>query len=228
MVDWRKTIDVYIESHTERWRAVRRHLHAHSEPSREEYGTTRFLAEQLEVEGVSVCIVPSGRGLIAGRESSDDGPTVAMTADVNALRMNDATALPYRSTREGVMHACCHDPHAAMLVAASFALWTQRDALPESTASRAIFQPAEEVSEGVIKMIAAGAIENVSAIVALNVDPDLTVGHVADRAGMRTASCQELPVKIKGIGTRTCDWGQVAGPDHGPPVRPFPSRSNLK
>jgi len=115
MVDWRQAIDDYIESHTERWRAVRRHLHAHPEPSREEYGTTRFLAEQLEEEGVPVRIVPSGRGLIAERESPEDGPRVAMGADIDALRMNDAKALPYRSSREGVMRACGHDAHAAKI-----------------------------------------------------------------------------------------------------------------
>jgi len=200
MVDWRQAIDVYIESHTERWRALRRHLHAHPEPSREEYGTTRFLAEQLEEAGMPVRIVPLGRGLIAGREGPDDRPRVAMRADIDALRMHDAKDLPYRSSREGVMHACGHDAHAAMLVAASLALWTQRDALPESTAWRAIFQPAEEVGEGALEMIAAGAVENVSAIVALHVDPDLAVGHVGYRTGAISASCQELHVTIKGMG----------------------------
>ena len=200
MVDWRQAIDVYIESHTERWRAVRRHLHAHPEPSREEFGTTRFLAEQLDEAGVPVRIVPSGRGLIAGREGPDDRPMVAMRADIDALLMHDAKALPYRSSREGVMHACGHDAHAAMVVAATLALWTQRDALPESTAWRAIFQPAEEVGEGALEMIAAGAVENVCAIVALHVDPDLAVGHVGYRTGVLTASCQDLHVTIKGMG----------------------------
>jgi len=200
MVDWRQAIDAYIESHTERWRAVRRHLHAHPEPSREEYATTRFLAEQLEEAGIPVRIVPSGRGLIAGRESPDGPPIVAMRADIDALHMNDAKAQPYRSSREGVMHACGHDAHSAMVVAASLALWTQRDALPESTVWRAIFQPAEEVGEGALEMIAAGAVENVRAIVALHVDPDLAVGHVAYRTGVLTASCQDLHVTIKGMG----------------------------
>jgi amidohydrolase len=200
MVDWRQAIDGYIESHTERWRGVRRHLHAHPEPSREEFATTRFLADQLEAEGVPVRIAPSGRGLIAGREGPDGRPAVAMRADIDALRMQDAKALPYRSSRAGVMHACGHDAHAAMLVAATLALWTQRDSLPGSPAWRAIFQPAEEVSEGAIEMIAAGAIENVSAIVALHVDPDLAVSHVGYRTGTLTAACQELHVTIKGMG----------------------------
>jgi len=123
-----------------------------------------------------------------------------MRADIDALRMNDAKTLPYRSSCEGVMHACGHDAHAAMVVAASLALWTQRDALPESTAWRAIFQPAEEVGEGALEMVAAGAVENVRAIVALHVDPDLAVGHIGYRTGVLTASCQELHVKIKGMG----------------------------
>jgi amidohydrolase len=158
MVDWRKAIDGYIESHTERWRAVRRYLHAHPEPSREEYVTTRFLAGQLEAKGVPMVIVSSGRGLIAGRESAEDGPRVAMRADIDALRMNDVKAMPYRSSRECVMHTCGHDAHAAMLVAASLALWSQRDALSESTVWRAVFQPAEVAGEGALEMIAAGSV----------------------------------------------------------------------
>src|SRR4029077_16153486 len=128
-------------------------------------------------------IVPSGRGLIVGRENPDEGPTVAMRADIDALRINDAKTASYRSSREEVMHACGHDAHATMLVAASLALWTQRDLLPDSTRWRAIFQPAEEGGEGAIEMVAAGAVEDVSAIVALHVDPDLAVGHVAYRTG---------------------------------------------
>jgi amidohydrolase len=199
MQDWRQAIDLYIDSHSERWRALRRHLHAHPEPSREEFGTTQFLAEQLEAEGLPVRVVPSGRGLIAGRDSTDDRPTVAMRADMDALRMQDGKTLPYRSTRAGVMHACGHDAHSAMLSAAALALWTQRDALPDA-AWRAIFQPAEEVGEGALEMIAAGAVENVRAIVALHVDPDLIVGQVGYRVGVLTAACQELHVTIKGMG----------------------------
>ncbi len=200
MADWRQAIDAYIESHAERWRALRRHLHAHPEPSREEYGTTRFLAEQLEEVGVPVRIVPSGRGLIVGRENPDEGPTVAMRADIDALRINDAKTASYRSSREDVMHACGHDAHATMLVAATLALWTQRDLLPESTGWRSIFQPAEEVGEGATEMVAAGAVDGVSSIVALHVDPDLAVGRVAYRPGVLTAGCQEIHVSIKGMG----------------------------
>jgi amidohydrolase len=200
MQDWRQAIDFYIESHTERWRSVRRHLHAHPEPSREEYATTRYLAEQLEDAGMPVRVVPSGRGLFAGRVSGDDGPSVAIRADMDALRMQDGKVLAYRSSRAGVMHACGHDAHSAMLLAASLALWTQREVLPESTAWRSIFQPAEEVGEGALEMIAEGAVNNVRAIVALHVDPDLTVGHVGYRTGVLTAACQEMHVTIKGMG----------------------------
>jgi amidohydrolase len=200
MVDWRQAIDSYIDDHSDRWRSVRRHLHVHPEPSREEFATTRFLAAHLEEAGMPVRIAPSGRGLIAGRESPGSGPSVAMRADMDALRMQDAKAQPYRSSRPGVMHACGHDAHSAMLMAASLALWTQSGALPQSTVWRAIFQPAEEVGEGAREMIAAGAVENVGSIVALHVDPDLAVGRVGFRTGVLTAACQELHVTIKGMG----------------------------
>jgi amidohydrolase len=179
---------------------VRRHLHAHPEPSREEYQTTQYLARQLIEEGLSVQIAPTGRGLIVEPEGQGDRPRVAIRADVDALRIQDAKSAPYRSSRDGIMHACGHDAHATMVLGATLALWHHRKVLPESAVWRAIFQPAEEVSEGAFEMIAAGALDSVRAIVALHVDPDLLVGRVAYRTGVLTASCQELHVMIKGRG----------------------------
>ena len=98
------------------------------------------------------------------------------------------------------MHACGHDAHATMALCAAMALRECRDELPEDTAWRAVFQPAEEVSEGALEMVAAGAVENVRAIVALHVDPDLTVGRIAHRTGVLTACCQEVRIVIRGVG----------------------------
>jgi amidohydrolase len=199
MADWRETIDEFIDSNAERWRAIRRHLHANPEASREEFETTLFLAERLREAGVAVRIVTSGRGLIAEPEGLDDRPRVAIRADIDALRMNDAKTVAYRSTRPGVLHACGHDGHSAMALAAAAALWHARDALPRGTDWRAIFQPAEEVGEGAAEMVAAGAVENVRAIVALHVDPDLATGLLAHRSGAFTANCHELRIAIEGL-----------------------------
>ncbi len=161
MPEWRRAIDSYIESHTDRWTAVRRHLHIHPEPSREEYETTRFLAGQLAEAGLSVQIAPTGRGLTAEPEGQGDRGRVAIRADTDALRMQDAKSVAYRSARDGVMHACGHDAHSAMVIAAAAALSSARGALPKNTAWRAVFQPAEETGEGACEMIAAGAMEHV-------------------------------------------------------------------
>ena len=181
-------------------REIRRRLHAHPEPSREEYQTTRFLAEELEKAGIPRSIAPTGRGLIAGPEDADGRPVIAFRADIDALRIHDAKTVPYRSTRDGVMHACGHDAHATMALGAALALWHCRDVLAPRLAWRAIFQPSEEVGEGAFEMIAAGAMEHVRAVVALHVDPDTPAGRLAHRQGVLTAFCQELQVEIQGLG----------------------------
>jgi amidohydrolase len=200
MSEWREAIDGWLELHRGELREIRRHLHANPEPSREEYQTTRFLAEQLGTAGISFSIAPTGRGIIAGPEALDGLPVIALRADIDALRIHDAKTVPYRSRRDGVMHACGHDAHATMALGAAQALWHCRTALPRQAAWRAIFQPSEEVGEGAFEMIAAGAMENVCVVIALHVDPDTTAGRLAFRPGVLTAFCQELHVEIRGMG----------------------------
>ena len=200
MAEWREVIDGWIDERRGMFREVRRRLHAHPEPSREEYQTTRFLAEELQKAGIPHKLAPTGRGLVAGPETDRERSILAFRADIDALRIHDAKTVPYRSTRDGVMHACGHDAHATMALGAALALWQCRDDLPSSTAWRAIFQPSEEVGEGASEMIAAGAMEHVAAVVALHVDPDTPAGKLAYRQGVLTAFCQELQVEIHGQG----------------------------
>jgi amidohydrolase len=200
MRKWREAIDTYIDSQVERWCSVRRYLHAHPEPSREEFGTTQYLAHQLGEAGLRVRIAPSGRGLVAEPEGQGERKRVAIRADIDALRIADAKSVPYRSSREGLMHACGHDAHATMALVASLAMWECRQDLPEEMTWRSIFQPAEEVSEGALEMVAAGAVEDVEAIIALHVDPDLSVGRIGHRTGVLTACCQEVQIVVRGVG----------------------------
>lgn len=200
MNGWRTAIDGWIDERRDRWIAVRRYLHAHPEPSREEFQTAGYLAGQLAEAGLSVRIAPSRRGLVAEPEGQGSRPRVAFRGDIDALRLADAKCVDYRSTRDGVMHACGHDAHATMALAAALALWDNRAALPGPIAWRAIFQPAEEVSEGAFEMIEAGALEDVKSIVSLHVDPDLPVRRIGQRVGAITASCQEFRVIIRGVG----------------------------
>jgi amidohydrolase len=200
MSDWGEAIDACVDGMSDMLRDVRRHLHAHPEPSREEYRTTGFLAARLEEAGVPVRLIPSRRGLVAEPQCDDPGPRVAFRADIDALRIHDLKDVSYRSTHEGIMHACGHDAHAAMALGAALALWRCRESLPGPVAWRAVFQPAEEVGDGAREMIEAGAVEGVRAIIALHVDPDLPAGRVAQRTGVMTAFCSALDVAIRGVG----------------------------
>ena len=93
MEAWQEAIDSYIDQRAERWISIRRHLHAHPEPSREEFGTTEYLAQHLDEMGLRVRIAPSGRGLIAEPEGLDTRPRAAFRADIDALRIPDAKSV---------------------------------------------------------------------------------------------------------------------------------------
>jgi len=200
MTDWRSQIDTYLDASAGDLSATRRHLHSHPEPSREEYRTAEYLAGRLDAAGVPGRLIPSRRGVIAGPDSGGHGSRIAFRADIDALRIHDLKDAPYRSTCEGVMHACGHDAHATMALGAALALWRCRDALPWPVPWRVLFQPAEETGEGAHEMVAAGAVAGVRALVALHVDPDLHVGKVGQRAGVMTAICQDLRVTVRGVG----------------------------
>src|SRR5262249_24099006 len=101
MSDWLAAIDAAIDDRSEHWVSVRRYLHSHPEPSREEFRTTEYLANQLVRTGLRVRIAPTGRGLMAEPEGLGDAPRVAIRADIDALRIADAKTISYRSGHEG-------------------------------------------------------------------------------------------------------------------------------
>jgi amidohydrolase len=200
MSDWRAAIDRHIDTIADDLRQVRRHLHAHPEPSREEFRTTLYLSHRLEEAGIPYRLIPTGRGIVAGPQPTAGVRTVGLRADMDALRIQDEKDVEYRSTRPGLMHACGHDAHSTMALGAALALARCRDELPWPVDWRVIFQPAEEVGEGAAEMVAAGAAEGLAAIVALHVAPELPVGRVALRMGVMTAFCQEIDVVVRGAG----------------------------
>jgi amidohydrolase len=212
MKDWRAEIDATIAARAGFLRDFRRHLHAHPEPSREEVQTTRAIVRALEEAGVPHRVPPSGRGVIAECPRDGDPRRVALRADIDALRIQDEKDVPYRSTRDGITHACGHDAHAAMLLGAVLALHRLEGHLARPPAWRALFQPAEESGEGADELIADGVMAGVGAIVALHVDPDLEVGRVARRHGPMTACCTEFHVRVQGRGGHAARPHQVIDP----------------
>jgi amidohydrolase len=188
--------------------ALRRHLHAHPEPSGEEFETTRHIARLLDDAGLRTRVAGRGTGLVAEPTRQDEEACIAFRADIDALRVPDEKHVEYRSTTPGVAHACGHDAHATIAVGAALVLDACRDELPWPVRWRAIFQPAEETSTGAKQMVADGAVDRVNAIVGLHLDPERRLGRVGLGYGTLTAYCNEVDVVVRGVG------GHAARPHH--------------
>ena len=145
---------------------------------------------------------PAGRGVIADFTDAAQGPLLALRADIDALRIQDAKAVAYHSQRPGIMHACGHDGHSAVVLGALLGLQAarQQSLLPRAFKVRGIFQPAEETAQGALEMISVGALENVAAILSVHLDPSRPVGRIGVRYGALTAACDSIEINIHGRG----------------------------
>ncbi len=190
----------WLSQHSDELVDWRRHIHAHPELGRQEFATTQFVAARLADAGLNPKVLPGGTGLTCdfGRE---DGPRIALRADMDALPMAERTGLPYSSTVPNVAHACGHDGHTAILLGAAMAMASVPE-LPVGV--RLIFQAAEELMPGgAIDAIAAGALSGVSRIYALHCDPRLAVGRVAVRPGPITSAADQIEVTLHSPGGHT-------------------------
>ncbi len=182
--------------------ALRRHLHAHPEPSGEELQTSLHIYQLFDELRLPVRMGPEGCGVIVESREQSAPQRIALRADIDALRIEDQKKTPYRSTVPEVMHACGHDAHTATVFGALCALERlERDgALPWPVTWRGIFQPAEETSAGARAMVGAKALERVDAIFSVHVDPTRQAGTIGVRAGVFTASCDAMRVTVQGRG----------------------------
>lgn len=177
---------------------VRRRLHARPELAFDEYATTDLVVARLVAAGLSPRVLPRGTGAVV--DIGTGGPTVAIRADMDALPLPDQKDVPYRSTIEGVCHACGHDVHTTIALGTALAL-AEAPALPGRV--RVIFQPAEERMGGAREVIAAGELEGVLQVFALHCDAHLPVGQVGVKSGPVTAACDLVEVRIFGPGGHT-------------------------
>ena len=181
---------------------LRRDLHAHPELSWAEERTTDVVASWLDKFDIPYRRW-EGSGLVA-QLGPADAPVIALRADLDALPVQEATTLPWRSTVDGVAHACGHDVHTASLVGAAVALvdLDRRGLLPVQV--RFVFQPAEEAMPGgALKVLSLGEMSGVSRIFALHCDPTLDVGVVGIREGAITGASDRLRVVLTGRGGHT-------------------------
>lgn len=181
--------------------AVRRHLHAHPELSFEEHATGAYIADRLREMGIAVRTGIAGTGVIGTIEGRGPGRTVCLRADIDALPIQEETGLPYASRNPGVMHACGHDVHTAMVLAAGRIL--QELCTEWEGTVLLLFQPGEEkIPGGASLVLKEGALKDPApdAILGQHVTPELEVGKVGFHAGPFMASSDELYLTVKGRG----------------------------
>jgi amidohydrolase len=203
MPDWQQTLDAIVADATPDLVALRRRLHANPEPSGAELQTSLALYQALDQPGLALRMGPDGCGVLADNRSAAPGlPRIAFRGDIDALLIHEANDVPYRSTRNGVMHACGHDAHAAIATHVALALHKLEasGAAPWPLRWRAILQPAEETAAGARSLIAAGALEGVSSIFALHVDPPRPTGEIGLCVGPFTANCNDVTIIVRGRG----------------------------
>ena len=182
---------------------LRRHFHMHPEISWNEKETTKRIAKELEEMGISIIKVGFGGtecGVLAEIKGGKPGKTVALRADMDALPLTEEVESPHKSKFDGVMHACGHDAHTAMLLGAAAVLQEHRQDLKGNV--RLIFQPAEEHGRipGAQAMIDGGALDGVDAVFGFHIMPVLEIGKIQYTYGpiMAAADAWHLTVKGKG------------------------------
>ncbi len=188
--------------------AMRRYLHMNPELAFEENNTADFICRKLDEYGIPYKRNVAKTGVVGLIEGKRKNKVIALRADMDALPIKEANDVPYKSKNEGVMHACGHDAHTAVLLGAAKILNEMKGQLDGSV--KLIFQPSEEAFPGGAKaMIEAGVLDNpaVSHVIGEHVLPTLESGKVGFRAGMYMASTDEIYLTVKGKG------GHAATPD---------------
>ena len=181
---------------------IRREIHRHPEIGHKEFKTTELIKKKLTEYGVDEfqsCLETGAVALIRG---SEDGPCVALRADIDALPVSEETGLPYSSEVPGMMHACGHDMHAAMLLGTAKILCGMRNEFKGTV--KLIFQPSEDTLPGGAKaMVENGVMENphVDGIFGLHVLPHKSdIGKISFHQGPLTTSVDLFDVTVKGKG----------------------------
>lgn len=184
---------------------LRREIHAHPELAFQEVRTAQLVVETLrEIGGIDVRTGVGKTGVV-GQLGTGDGPTIGIRADMDALPINEATGLPFASQNPGVMHACGHDAHTAILLGVAHLLKQEFAAGNLRGNVRFLFQPAEEAQDeeglsGAPRMINDGALDGVDHVIALHVDSGLPVGKITIREGASSAAVDTFRGWITGSG----------------------------
>ena len=174
----------------------RRWIHRHPELSYHEHETTAYLVCRLTRMGIPVQTFGDYTGCIATIQGGQPGRTVLLRADIDALPIQEETGLDFASVHPGVMHACGHDCHTAMLLGAAAILSEERQALRGTV--KLLFQMGEEIGRKSEEYVERGALEGVDAIFGMHVWPTLDTGCANFQSGGRMACSDRFTIQIRG------------------------------
>jgi amidohydrolase len=189
--------------------AWRRDIHQHPELAFAETRTAKVVADHLNALGLEVRTGVAKTGVVGVLRGGRPGPVVALRADMDALPVTELVDLPFKSQEPGVMHACGHDNHVAILMGVAEVLAGMRQRLPGTV--KFIFQPAEEIVSGAKQMIDEGVLDAPApqAIFGLHVWPE-PVGTISYRSGPMMAASDGLSIVVHGRQTHgALPWGGV-------------------
>lgn len=176
--------------------ALRRQFHRCPELGREEYKTAEVIRAELDKLGIPWRAV-GATGTVATLEGTEKGHTVVLRSDIDALPVEEETGLPFASEVPGMMHACGHDCHIAMLLGAAKILSSLTE---RPNTVRFLFQPAEECGAGALDMIEGGVLEGADTVYGSHVWPDVPRGKVAIVDGPVMAGGDSFVIRVIGRG----------------------------
>ncbi|QCT94562.1 amidohydrolase [Caminibacter mediatlanticus TB-2] len=177
---------------------IRRHIHMYPDLSGEEKPTRDYVKTIIEGEGIKdIKIFDNHYGMVVDLKIDENLPTIAFRADMDALPIQEENKVPYKSRKDGIMHACGHDGHTAILTGFLIACNRHKEKLPFNI--RGIFQHKEEVMDGGSEdLIRDGALDKVSAIFGLHMYPYLKTGEIGYKYGEMMASADMFEIEIFG------------------------------
>jgi len=187
---------------------IRRRLHQYPETGFQESRTASIIIEELKKLGIPYSEKIAKTGICADIHGGEDGPTVAIRADMDGLPLEEATGLKFASKNPGMMHACGHDGHMAMLLGIAAVL--KEEKFPGRV--RLIFQPAEEGGGGAALMVEEGVLDGVDCIIGGHLDRHYEAGEIIAADGLICAYTDEFTIEIRGNGGHAARPHETADP----------------
>ena len=196
MLDFKELNKQYSDTLIE----FRRDLHMNPELSFQECKTTEKIKKTLVSLGIEIVDIGLETGVIGFLRGKEDGPTIALRGDIDALPIQEITDAPYKSKVDGVMHACGHDFHTTSVIGAAMILSSIKEELKGNVMF--IFQPAEELNKGAKLIVEKGLFDKIKTdlIFGLHNNPEIPWGKIAIKNGGLMAAVDTIRIRVKGKG----------------------------